>query len=346
MPTAYIVEPGSVVRSRGRTLHVMRDGKHLAKWELTHLDSLTLVGRVNVTMPCLTLLLRCGIPCVFVTTDGRFRGRLTPPKSGKVQLRAAQYALFADPSARTAAARKIVKGKLLAMQAILEHYASHETDPLIGETSLALQSLMERLPGASSVPTLLGLEGAAASKYFGALRHLNRGNLPFGTRSTRPPRDPVNSMLSFGYSLLAAEIHALLETAGLDPWLGYYHGLAPHRPSLVLDVMEPFRHLVIDWAVIRAVNLGRFSGGDFVSMGNGGVRLSHAAIKRFIAVFEQAMLDPPKRWPKVLRLAEFSTGRETLARYIQSVADGFQKRWNESQIRVASVESLDDRRAA
>lgn len=292
MPVAYVSELGATVARDGRQIIVRKQGRVLASWRVAHIEGLVLLGPVNVTSHAARLLLRAGIATALLRRDGRLLGTISGPLSSGIDLRLAQYGLARDQAACLSHSRAIVAAKINAMRQVLRALASNYPSADIRDARAALERLASRAAHAPDVPHLLGIEGAAAAVYFPALASGNRSPLAFAGRSSRPPRDPVNAMLSFGYSLLTAEIHSLLEALGFDPYLGIYHQTVPGRPNLALDLIEPFRHAVIDRLVLRAVNLGRFAAGDFEQHGDRGIRLKTQALRKYIAEYEAAMLLP------------------------------------------------------
>jgi len=146
----------------------------------------------------------------------------------------------------------------------------------------------------ASVEQLLGLEGAAAMRYFGTFRHLLKRrqdavwHFDFGGRNRRPPLDPVNALLSFTYAMLVREWTVALSAVGLDPYLGFYHKPRFGRPALALDMMEPFRPLVADSTVITFINNGEVQPDDFV-MTAGACTMRETARKGLIAAFERRL---------------------------------------------------------
>lgn len=289
MPYAYVTEPGASVHAKGRTLLLKKSGKVLAKWELAHLDAVVLVGGVNLTTPAMKALLREGVATAFVSARGKLFGQLTPPKRGNVALRLAQYALAQRPEERLAHACALVAEKIAAMRGVLERYADNYPQLPLDEPRRRLHEAGEAAAQAVGLGTLRGIEGSAAASYWKAFGSLNRSPLPFRGRSARPPRDPINALLSLGYVLLVNEIWSLLDAMGFDPFLGFYHDVRANRPSLALDLVEPFRHQIIDRMVLRSVNLGRFNETDFRQGERGGVLLERQGWKTFIADYERAV---------------------------------------------------------
>jgi len=289
MPFAYVTEPGSVVRRRGRTLVVEKDGQRLAEWELVHLEALILVGGVQLTTPAMKALLRAGVETAFLSARGKLIGQLTPPKSGNVALRLAQYALAGQPQRRLELARTVVQEKIAAMADLLRRYADNYPELPLDEARRKLCQAARTAAGALGLSTLRGVEGAAAASYWRAFPLLNRSALAFTGRKARPPGDPINALLSLGYVLLVNEIWSTLDGMGFDPFLGFYHEVRVNRPSLALDLVEPFRHRLVDRMVLRSVNLGRFRESDFRPGPDGGVLLQRDAWKTFIADYERAL---------------------------------------------------------
>lgn len=160
-------------------------------------------------------------------------------------------------------ARRTIDAKIGAMLGILmQHHRSHaEVD--LAKSIAILRGLRQRLGRARSIDALRGFEGAASARYFAAFPALCRGELTTSTRTRRPPRDPINAALSFGYAVLAAEVHATVLARGLEPALGILHPAGRARPALALDLMEPLRHALIDRLVLRAVNRRELVAHDF-----------------------------------------------------------------------------------
>jgi len=309
MPLAYVTEPGAVVRREGETLTIHKDGTELAVWPLLHVDGLVVFGGVQLTTPAMTLLLSRAIPTAFVTQTGRFLGSLVAPLRGSVPLRLAQYQLYHDRPLRLQEAARLVRRKIVAQQDVLERYAENYPEQPLRGFKQRLKEFEPRLERVQSITELLGVEGAAAAVYWQALPLCHRSDLPFRGRSRRPPADPVNALLSLGYTFLVNELSATLETAGLDPYVGVYHTAQAGRPALALDLMEPFRHQLIDRLVLRAVNLGKFKAESFETSEEDGFRLKPDAFRTFIAEYERMLLstttDPldgsQRSWRDMLR---------------------------------------------
>lgn len=277
----YVLTPGTAISKQGGRLIVKRSGGMIDAVSIAHFDYLILGPGVRITLPAIRCLLQGKKSISLLNKQMKLVGRWIPPVSSKGVRFLHQYKTISHPDRRLALARQIVQDKIDAMIAIIQKYKKNYNDRSL---KLAVRKLKESLATANhsiSIDKLRGVEGSAASIYWQVLRGLNRSELTFSTRSTRPPKDPLNAMFSFGYALLVQDMIAALESVGLDPYLGFYHENQSQRPALALDLMEPLRHKMIDALVLREVNLGRYSESDFRAGPNGGTWLTTAAAQRF-----------------------------------------------------------------
>jgi CRISPR-associated protein Cas1 len=203
--------------------------------------------------------------------------------------RAAQYAAAADPERSLAFARCVVTGKGSNQRTLLGRNVRPRPDDVVD----AMAMLLRRVPAAATVDELRGLEGAVAAHYFKSFAAMLRprdfeADWEFTARNRRPPRDPVNALLSFGYALLTKECTVALLAEGLDPWWGLYHQPRHGRPALALDLMEEFRPLVVDSAVITAINTGMVTGASFTRTG-AACMLNADGRKAFLRAYESRL---------------------------------------------------------
>lgn len=277
MPPLYITTQGAKLCYRGHRLIVEHEEEEIAAVPAVHVSAVYILGNVSVTTPALAFLLGQGIDLVFLTLDGRYRGRLVGPEGGNARLRLSQYRRATEPAWVLATARAIVVAKLHNYRTLLRRYARRldglaaggvagDKRPAEALASAAdeLGGLMARAPRCTTVASLSGLEGRGTAVYFSVFRHLIRApGWTFERRTRRPPRDPVNALLSFGYTILTHNLESTLRAVGLDPYLGFFHQIAYNRPSLALDLAEEFRAIVVDSVVLRCINNGIIAPGDF-----------------------------------------------------------------------------------
>lgn len=190
-------------------------------------------------------------------------------------------------------AHACVEGKLRNCRAVLQRFARNRTS-VAAEVTAAIESLggfIERVGRTTQLSSLLGVEGSGAACYFGGLRALFATGWAFSNRNRRPPTDPVNVLLSLGYTLLVHKTLGAVQAVGFDPYQGFLHQVDYNRPSLVLDIMEEFRPLLVDALVIRCCADGRLTLADFTSSNDSQhpIVLSDDGKRRFIAAFEERM---------------------------------------------------------
>lgn len=286
MTTLYIEEQGAVIGHRGELFYVEKGGVRLAEAPLANVERVVLSGGVQITTQAMSLMLRHAIPAIFVSRRGEFRGRLQPSTHKNAPLRMEQYRCHLDDEFRILLARSIIVGKIRnCYRLVLRQRRSHPQLDL-GEETEQLAGEMSASRIAPSVASLMGHEGTAARIYFQAFAKMFLHNLGFSGRNRRPPKDPVNAMLSLGYTLLLGEVLTAVETHGLDPYVGFVHGLDYGRPSLAVDLMEEFRFLV-DSMVLTLVNRGEVTAEDFSHHDDGACIMGERARKKFYAHFDE-----------------------------------------------------------
>lgn len=210
------------------------------------------------------------IDVALLNYGGAFLGRVVGPTSGQITLRQLQHSHLALPEVQQDLARACVHGKLHNQRALLARYQKRRRDERIARALVALRLRLEQLPQTRDLDTLRGVEGAAGADYFRAFAKLIQvDDIQFTARKRRPPPDPVNILLSFGYTLLANAVCGAIELVGLDPHMGALHALSDSRPSLALDLMEEMRPLIVDTAVLRAINTRALTPKHFVRTDTG-----------------------------------------------------------------------------
>jgi len=295
MAYLYLTEQGSILRKAGDRLLVEKDDTVLLDIPYHKLEAVLLFGNVQVTTQAMGELLEKGVNMSLFSSHGMYRGALTPPRGKNIDLRISQFQTFRDTDRALSIARGTVQAKIANGVAVLNLYRRH------GEVSedfdLRKTALADAVTAAGTVRDLAaldGTEGAAAHEYFSLVMQFNKSEMPWTGRAKHPAPDPLNALLSLTYTLLMNEAAALLEGAGLDPFLGFLHQVDYGRPSLALDLVEPFRHAVADRFVLRMVNTRVLDAADFQPGGPGhGLFLAPKPMKRYFAEYERWMLTKP-----------------------------------------------------
>lgn len=283
----YVQAQGAKVSSRGERLLVEHAGESIAV-PAKDLCQLVLCGGVAVTSGAISLLARRGLAIVHATSQGRPRALTMPLDAGRGLLRRRQCTATTDPDRCLEFSRRLVAAKIELQRTLLRRNAA----PRPGRTLRRLKELSNAAAAAADLRSLRGLEGMAARLYFRRFDRMLRGEEPLlrtmRGRNRRPPRDPINAMLSFGYALLLGDALVAITAAGLEPSWGFLHEDRAGRPALALDLMEEFRALVVDSAVISAVNRGMIDASGFERRGEACL-LNAEGRKALIRAYEQRM---------------------------------------------------------
>lgn len=252
----------------GDQLHVRRDGEVLSKHPLQQVRAIYLFGSVQMSAQLVHACLEEGKDVSYFAPSGRFLGLLRGLPASGVDARLGQYRRFQETETCLTLAREIVRAKIHNQRVLLMRNGEASQSDLN-----QLRSLRERTAEAPDMPTLLGLEGRAAAVYFGSfgsmIKDTKMTDFSFAKRNSRPPRDPINAVLSLGYSMLAKELAGVCHAVGLDPFFGFFHHPRYGRPALALDLMEEFRPLTADSLAISLINRGELAASDFISSSHG-----------------------------------------------------------------------------
>ena len=254
-----------MVGIRRARLEIRKGGKLIESLRLDDLEQVVLCGNVQISSQAVRALLRRGIDTALLNRAGAYQGRITSGLSKNIELRRAQFRRLETAAETLELARCFVRSKLRNQRTLLRRYQRRLKDERIARALVAIRLLLERLPGAATLDQIRGFEGRAAADYFAAFPALiTASGVEFTGRVRRPPPDPVNILLSFGYTLLGKLVQGNVELAGLDPYLGSLHAPAYGRPSLALDLMEELRPVIVDAAVLRALNTRAVRPIDFI----------------------------------------------------------------------------------
>ena len=289
----YVQARGAKVAKKGETLEIFVEDEKVQTVRLIDVSQLALMGQVYVTSPTLHELMSRQIPVSWHSFGGWFLGHTIGTGHKNVEIRTAQYRTSFEPQACLRIAKGLVIAKIQNQKTLLRRNWKQESAP--EELLEGFQHDVRRAQRATDLGELLGAEGQAAARYFGAFgsmlsRDADDGSLVFNfeTRNRRPPSDPVNALLSYAYSLLVRTWTVALTAVGFDCYRGFYHQPRYGRPALSLDMMEPFRPLVADSSVIQAINNGEVRPSDFIHAA-GSVALTDDGRKRFIGTFERRL---------------------------------------------------------
>ncbi|WP_433678304.1 CRISPR-associated endonuclease Cas1 [Nocardia sp. CA-119907] len=286
----YVERQGAVVRTRGDRLVVTDGEESLLRLSLRRVRQVVGFGGVGFTTPFLHKAAERGIEVVLLSENGTLGGRLCGPLSSDPTARRAQYRTADDPRRALTLASGFVAGKVDNLRVSLLRTARRADDAVAAAAADRLSGCADTLRAVNSLEEVLGIEGAAARDYFQSVGRMADPLWGFAGRARRPPPDPINAMLSYGYTLLCHEAIAALEAAGLDPMVGFLHQHRWGRPALALDLMEEFRPMTVDVAVLRCVATGQVRPEQFSTEPDLGCRMGEDAKYTFIGACERRML--------------------------------------------------------
>lgn len=306
MPTLYITENNAAVRRTGNHLIVTvpnqtPEGESkdccLLDVKTHHVDTITLVGNTHITSDASQFCLRKGIPITWLAYDGEFLGRMAPALDRNAGLRLSQCARALNPEQCLEFSKTIVAAKsrngARTLDAIRKNHSKNEV------IIKAIKALMKRSTIADKIgcmDKLRGVEGINARIYFDALKEIFVSDISFHGRKKRPAPDPANAMLSLGYTLFANIITGALHARGLDPSIGFYHDPRSGRASMALDILEEFRHPVIDRFVVSLANKRMMKPEHFKEREDqpGAIVLNSQGRKVFFTEWEKRIRTPVK----------------------------------------------------
>ncbi|MCC6747521.1 MAG: type I-C CRISPR-associated endonuclease Cas1 [Deltaproteobacteria bacterium] len=256
----YLTTAGAYVHKRDAAVEVVREGHEPVRIPRHHLQSIVCFGPMSVSPWLMHACAEEDIGLVFLTEEGRYLARVVGPQNGNVLLRRAQYRIADNVLETLELARTFVLGKVCNCRSHLRRAARDGAEPdrakSFARAADHLTALLGSIRRAMELDELRGFEGAAAATYFGCFPALLRGEEAFGwtSRSSRPPMDGANAVLSFLYSVLAVDCGSAAQAAGLDPQVGFLHAEKPGRPALALDLMEEMRPVLADRVLFALVN--------------------------------------------------------------------------------------------
>ena len=289
----YLNTQGLRVGKSGEVLQVREKETLVQEVRIGEICQLSLMGNVQLTTQAVQALCEAERPICYFSQGGWFYGITTGLNQKNVFLRRAQFRLAGEEWFALSVSRQIVAGKIRNQRTMLQRNHVEPKPDILRQ----LKESAERAEQARSLADLLGVEGYAARLYFGEFAGMvkpeeategGQFSFDFAQRNRRPPRDPVNALLSLAYSLLSKDLTIACYAVGFDPFLGFYHQPRFGRPALALDLMEPFRPLVADSAVLSAINTRMVTLKDFVQTGQA-VSLTPAGRKGFFRAYELRM---------------------------------------------------------
>ncbi len=328
MGTLYITSEDAFIGKIDERLQVKANKQKLLDVPLIKVEGLVVLGRATISPAALAEILERKIPLSFLSQTGKYLGKFESELSKNIFVRQAQWKAMGESEKAIHVVRGFVRGKLKNYRMMLYRSQRKHAELLLADAIARLDNAITPIEQTDNINSLRGLEGAGSAAYFGAFNQLIRtAGFRFEARRRRPPTDPVNALLSFGYSLLRHDVQSAINIVGFDPYLGYLHCQHYGRPGLALDLMEEFRPLVVDAVVLSAINLRKLTPADFTSETlSNAVLLSPDGRREFLKLYEhkkQSELKHPVLGRKCTYQEAFEIQARLLAKYLMGETEKY-----------------------
>ncbi len=292
----YVTQNDLYLRQEGETVVIEKNKSIVLRLPIHTLSGIVTLGNAMISPYLLHLCAENKVCVSMLSENGKFLARVEGPVSGNVRLRLAQMHAYDDAEHKTQLARTILIGKVFNARAVLmRRIRDHGSTDTLAEAVKVHERTLESLRNfCGDVNQLRGLEGQTAVAYFAVFNELlvaQQERFSITSRNRRPPKDPMNAILSYLYTLLAHDCRGALEGVGLDPQIGYLHEIRPGRPALALDLMEEFRAIVADRVALSLVNMKQVSGRDFRTTESGAVEMTESGRKTLLTVWQKKKQD-------------------------------------------------------
>lgn len=291
--TLYVTQPDTYLALDGDNVLLLKGDEKIGRLPLHNLEAIVSFGYTGASPALMGYCADRNISITFLTQSGRFLARVIGESRGNVILRKTQYRISDNEEDAAKIARNFITGKIYNHKWILERmtrdYPLRIDVEQFKSISGQLSDILREVRDSNNLESLRGWEGQAAVLYnqvFDQMILQQKESFFFHGRSRRPPKDNVNAMLSFAYTLLARDTAAALETVGLDAYVGFLHQDRPGRASLALDLMEELRGIYADRFVLSLINRKEVTATDFVTKENGAVLMTDEARKKFLKAWQ------------------------------------------------------------
>jgi CRISPR-associated protein Cas1 len=291
MVTLYISHNDGMLGKRGEAFSYKRQRKTEETIPSHLIDDIVILGRGSVSTPALHMMMDNDIPVHFIDDKGRYKGSITSGRGKGYSIRRLQFNAAFDEEVTLRIALSIISSKLEnQLKTLLRARNRKRSEDLVLKNACAeIKHIHNKLLNCSDIDSIRGYEGEAAAIYFSVFSRLLRSPWFFLGRNRRPPKDPINAMLSFGYTLLLSYVTSAVVIAGLDPCVGFIHPEYRGRPSMALDLMEVYRSQVVDRLVISIANQMLLKPENFAPAKDGGIFMDQEARKFFIQCFRNRL---------------------------------------------------------
>lgn len=289
MTWLYATEPGICIGKQGGHIVLTKSKEVVCRIPSETVEGVTVIDAVQVSSAAITFLLTRNVPVTWLSSRGKFYGRIESTSSRDVFRLKEQFEICEDKEFCLLLAKKIISCKIHNQKTILRHYNRRAGLSSVAELYQKIKYLAGKIQQTETIEVLMGYEGSVARNYFHALGFLTPEEFQFSTRTKQPPKDRFNAMLSFGYTLLLYDFYTAIQNAGLHPYIGFLHALKNGHPALASDLMEPWRPVIVDSLCLSLTTHRMIRPDLFDESDEGGVYLNPVGRKIFIREYERKM---------------------------------------------------------
>jgi len=331
--TLYVTTQHAYLKKEGESVVVMIDNETRLRLPIHTLDGIVTFGAVSVSPYLLHHCAKNNVTVSYLSEYGHFLARVHGPVSGNVLLRREQYRMADIEDICLEVSKSMLKGKIhnsrsVIRRAIRDHSEKIDADKM-KYVELRISHYLNKIDRVEDIDSIRGIEGDAAGNYFSVFQEMITSNDPkffFTGRNKRPPKDCVNALLSYIYTILTHDCRSALEGVGLDPYVGFLHKDRPGRASLALDLMEEFRSFLADRLALTLINKKQIAGKDFIATGSGAVIMKEETRKVILSEWQKRKQDEiihPYLEEKIKIGMIPHIQAQLLARYIRGDIDGY-----------------------
>lgn len=331
--TLFVTSPDSYLARDGENIVIQVDGKEKMRMPIHTLEGVVCFGYAGASPSLMSLCAKRGVGLSFHNEYGKFLARVSGEVQGNVLLRKKQYKVSDDEEESIPIVRNCLQAKILNSRTVIQRAIRDHSDSInvskIEEVSCRLLNSIKQVENSSNIDSLRGIEGDAAKLYFSVFDELiltQKEHFYMKGRNKRPPKDCLNALLSFLYTLLAHDVQSALEVVGLDPYVGFLHQDRPGRPSLALDLMEELRPILADRMVLSLINRRQVNQKGFTIKENGAVLMDDETRKEVLTSWhkrkQEEIVHPFLREKISLGLIPYAQAM-LLARHMRGDLDGY-----------------------
>ena len=290
MSNVYVYEQGAILKYKENRLIINYSEDDFKSIPIENIDNVVIFGAIQVSIKCVQQMLIRGVNLTLLSKNGSYFGRLESTGHVNINRQRLQFRKSDDKNFSLKISKQFIKGKVSNQRTILMRANKLLKSPELSNIILKMSVYFQNIDDAKSIEELMGIEGHLAKMYYQGISNIVDKEYSFSQRTKRPPKDPFNSVLSFGYTLLHYEIFTIVESKGLNSYAGFLHSDRHKHPALCSDLMEEWRPILVDSLAIALLNNNKIKKENFeYNEENGGVYLDKEGCKKFIAEFEKRL---------------------------------------------------------